>query len=508
MSSRPHVPPVSLADLAAVVGAGAAFDPTGALVPTRDLIGVSLTGVTHDSHDVHGGDLFAALDGAQAHGASFAASAAAAGAVALLTDSRGAELATGSGLPGLIVDDPRSLLGKAAVFVYGSPSQSLTTVGITGTNGKTTTAYLLEAAWRGDGRKTGLMGTVSTHIGNEPIPAARTTPEATDVQALLALMRERGVGSVVMEVSSHALALGRVDGFAYDCVGFTMLSPEHLDFHQDMESYFATKARLFTPSHARAGIVCVDDDWGRRLASTADVPVVTLSMTGRKADYMGDVTSVDEVATRVSVQTPAGLLELSTPMFGSFNATNATLALALAIQTGADPQLAAKGIAECGGVPGRMERVDAGQDFVAIVDFAHTPQAIAEVLRAVRARTSGRVIVVFGAGGDRDRAKRADMGRIASTSADIVVVTDDNPRSEDPAAIREAVLVGTRIGTADTREIGDRRDAIAWAAANAKAGDTVVVAGKGHETGQDVGGVVSDLDDRVELRRAIEERNR
>ncbi len=473
----------------------------------------TVTGVTHDSRKVQPGDLFAALPGALTHGAAFATLAEASGAVAIVTDAEGADRID-TDLPVLVADDPRSRLGELAAIVYGRPADGLLMLGITGTNGKTTTAYLIESGLRGAGHRTGLVGTVETRIGGDRVASIRTTPEAPDLHALLAVMRERGVTACVMEVSSHALVLGRVDGIVFDVAGFTNLSQDHLDFHRDMEDYYSAKAALFTPERARRGVICVDDEYGRRLAAEAAIPVATVAagddsgaadwvVVKREISATGGSTAVDlEHHGRPAIRTAA-------PIPGDFNVANAALATVMLIEAGVSGSEAAKGVALCVGVPGRMELVRSTgvPEPLAVVDYAHTPEAIENVLRALRPSTRGRLIAVLGAGGDRDRRKRPLMGAAAARHADVVIVTDDNPRSEDPASIRAAVLAGTASTgrKVQVREVASRRAAIAAAVEAAEDdGDTVAVLGKGHEQGQEVAGVVHPFDDRQVLREAIE----
>lgn len=478
----------------------------GAAVPDRD---PQVTGLTLRAHEVRPGDLFAGLRGTRAHGAVYAAAAVAAGAVALLTDPAGAGLAgsgSGIGVPTMVVDDPRAVLGPLAAQVYGRPSDSLAVIGVTGTSGKTTTCYLIEAALAAVGRSTGLIGTVQTRIAGEAMPSVFTTPEAPDLQALFAIMLERGVQAVAMEVSSHALALGRVGGTRFAVGSFTNLSQDHLDFHADMEEYFATKSLLFD-GRADAAVIDIDDIYGARLAaahpdaatvSVAGNPAASWALTGFSAGPLG--------AQHLRFRGPDGLdLTADLALPGRFNIANALTAVACIHAAGFDPVAAAASLAGVV-VPGRMQRVDAGQDFLAVVDYAHKPAALAAVLAAVRGGLTGRIIAVVGAGGDRDTGKRAVMGAEGARGADLLIVTDDNPRSEDPAAIRSAILAGARsVPGARVREVGDRRDAIRAAVAAAGAGDAVVIAGKGHEQGQDVGGVVHPFSDADELAAAIEE---
>ena len=486
MAVRPASPPRrALADLLTVVPG---------LRPDRSVAGSTVTGCTHDSRGVQPADLYAALPGARTHGADFAAAAAAAGATAILTDPDGAGRCAAYDVPVLVADDPRGVLGSVAAWVHGDPSSELLVLGVTGTNGKTTTAFLLEAGLRAAGHRTGLLGTVMTRIGDEALPSQRTTPEAPDLHALFAVMRERGVTAVAMEVSSHALSLGRVDGVRFDTAVFTNLSQDHLDFHASMQDYEAAKASLFTPSRSRRGVVDVDDAAGRRLVGTATIPLTTYGQQGQwralDVDLRADGSSFRLVGPGVD-------LPASVQLPGAFNVSNALAALACLVVAGIEAEDAVRGIASLPGVPGRMERIDAGQQFSALVDYAHTPEAVTTLLSAVRAVTKGRVIVVLGCGGDRDRSKRPLMGRAAVEGADLAVLTSDNPRSEDPLAIlAEMSAPGAVVEP-------DRRLAIELAVREARPGDAVIVAGKGHESGQEVAGTVTPFDDRQVLREAL-----
>lgn len=501
---RPHVGSgVPLTTLAAQAGAVPA---EGSVVPD-----LRISGITLRAQDAQPGDLFAALSGATTHGARYAREAVERGAAAVLTDAAGvSEMGDDVGVPVLIHPRPREVLGELAGTVYGHPSQRVSVVGVTGTSGKTTTTYLIEAGLRAADRASGLVGTIGMRIDGSDIPGGLTTPEAPALQAQLAVMAERGVDTVVMEVSSHALALGRVDGIRFAVAGFTNLSRDHLDFHASMADYFEAKARLFDPaSPLRAGtvVVCVDDDAGRTMAARAG-DAITVSATNQAADWRAeDVTSTSAGGQEFTAVDPAGVHHrLSIPLPGGYNVANCLVALAILDRVGVSPEQAAVGL-RAAQVPGRLERIDRGQDFLALVDYAHKPGALEAVLTTLR-RPGGRLAVVFGAGGDRDPGKRAPMGRIAAELADLVVVTDDNPRSEDPASIRREILAGA--AEADTAahvvEIGDRREAIRHAVAWARAGDVVLVTGKGHETGQNIGGHIRPFDDRVELAAALEAR--
>lgn len=494
---------VPLPELAAAVGAVAAEDT---VVPD-----LRVTGVTLRAQDVVSGDLFAALSGATTHGARYIGDALERGAVAVLTDAAGvAELAGRPGaVPVLVHDAPRSVLGELAAIVYGRPSERLAVVGVTGTSGKTTTTYLIEAGLRAAGRTVGLIGTIGLRIDGTDVPSVLTTPEAPALQAQLAAMAERGVDTVVIEVSSHALTLGRVDGVRFAVGGFTNLSRDHLDFHPTMEDYFEAKARLFDPTsplRARTPVVCVDDDAGRRMAERA-ANAVTVSAQGRAADWGAEDVTVQAGGQEFTAVDPAGVHHrVAIRLPGGYNIANCLVALAILDTLGVSPEQAATGLRGTR-VPGRLEQIERGQDFLALVDYAHKPGALREVLRSLR-RPGSRLAVVFGAGGDRDQGKRAPMGKIAAELADLVVVTDDNPRSEDPAAIRREILAGAAEagGAATVVEIGDRRAAIDHAVSWARPGDVVLVTGKGHETGQSGGGHTRPFDDRVELAAALEAR--
>jgi UDP-N-acetylmuramoyl-L-alanyl-D-glutamate--2,6-diaminopimelate ligase len=497
----------SLGDLAVLVGAPVSWLGDGA--------DARVTGVTLDSRAVLPGDLYAALPGARVHGASFGAQVAAAGAVGILTDRAGRDLlrADGVELPMLVVDGPRAVLGATAARVYGTEDLVLRMIGITGTNGKTTTAHLIHSALGALGEPAGLIGTVEARIGEERITSVRTTPESPDLHALLAVMAERRMGSCVMEVSSHALAQHRVDGVIYDIALFTNLSQDHLDFHADMEDYFAAKASLFSPSRARRGLVCVDDDWGGRLAGAAGVPVSTLtSHADREADWRVLLGGSDPAS--FVLRGPGTELALRSALPGAFNIVNTAMAAVALILTGEQATAVERAILTDPHVPGRMERVSPsvpdGRAPLAVVDYAHTPTAVAAALAALRPATEGPLVVVLGAGGDRDRGKRQAMGRAAAEHADVVVVTDDNPRSEDPGIIRAAVVEGA-LSVARSADLIDegagRRAAIRRAvqiAVDRGPGATVAVVGKGHETGQDIAGVIHPFDDRSELRLALD----
>lgn len=475
-------------------------------------VGVTVTGVTLRSQDAMPGDLFAALPGSSSHGAAFAADAVAQGALAVLTDPDGAALLDADlGAAVLVHPTPRAVLGELASTVYGNPSDRVRVIGVTGTSGKTTTTYLVEAGLRAAGRVAGLIGTVGIRIDGRDEPSSLTTPEAPDLQALLAVMAERGVDTVVMEVSSHALTLGRVDAVHFAVGGFTNLSRDHLDFHPTMADYLDAKARLFEPesaTHADISVVCIDDDAGQSIAARAHDPV-TVSIEGLGDGWQAqDVRPAGQAGQDFVARDPAGVhhpLRVALP--GRYNVANCLLAAAMLDAVGVSPDQAAPGL-RTARVPGRLEPVDRGQGFLAVVDYAHKPGALNAVLETLRRETDGRVAVVFGAGGNRDQGKREPMGRVAAELADLVVVTDDNPRDEDPAEIRASIVAAARAAdtSAEVVEVGDRRSAIEHAVRWARDGDVVLVAGKGHEAGQTAGGQTRPFDDREELALALETR--
>jgi len=494
---------------------GALADLIGSLLPEGGLTvqhpGAAradggVTGISLSSARIRPGDVYAALPGARTHGVAYLDEAIRAGAVAVLTDPEGAGRAGERDVPLFVVARPREVLGRLSARLYGDPASAMTMIGVTGTQGKTTTTRLAEGGLQASGVRAAVVGTVGTRVDGHDVATALTTPEAPDLHGLFALMRERGVDACAMEVSSHALVMGRVDGVIFDCAVFLNLGRDHLDFHHDLEDYYLAKASLFTPGRARRALVNVDDEHGRRLAGETSLPVRTFSVQGASAaDWTVEDVVLGPDRSRFTVVTPDGLrIEAGCPVPGGFNVSNTLAAVAACAEAGLDPVRLAGAIAAGDGVPGRLERIDRGQDFTVVVDYAHKPDAVTAALTTLRALTAGRLILVLGAGGDRDRGKRPIMGEIGGRLADLFVVTDDNPRSEDAALIRAEVAHGARAGRfAEVVEVGDRGDAIALALGRATAGDVVLVAGKGHETGQEVAGVVHPFDDRDVVARAL-----
>jgi UDP-N-acetylmuramoyl-L-alanyl-D-glutamate--2,6-diaminopimelate ligase len=470
-----------------------------------------VSGLTLSSNRVQPGDLFAALPGLKTHGARYAAAAIAEGAAAVLTDTEGAP-AVPDGVPMVVVDAVRSRLGALSAWFYGHPAEDLVVVGVTGTNGKTTVAHMVQAALAEQMGLVGLLGTIMVAVGDVHIASQRTTLEAPELQAAFAAMRERGVAACVMEVSSHAIDQHRVDGFQFDVAAFTNLSRDHLDYHGTMDAYFQAKAALFTPDHAKQAVINLEDAWGATLARLATVPTVTMSQDAG-ADWRLRPGAPSRGHTAFTLDGPAGAhLAGAVDIPGDYNVTNAALALLVAVHAGAEPAAAAQGIARLPGVPGRMEKVPGPVHApMVVVDYAHTPESVAQVLAALRPHTKGRLIAVVGAGGDRDLGKRPLMGAAAATGADLVYVTDDNPRSESPAAIRATVFEGAsramrHHGPAQGQvfEVAERAEAIEQAIAAAGPDDTVAILGKGHETTIDYSGILVEHSDRAVAQAALD----
>lgn len=460
---------------------------------------MDISGIAYRSDAVRPGDAFFCIPGFAHDGHDFAADAVSRGASVVVAQHSLEGLGR---VPVLVVPDTRVELARAAAHFFGDPSSRLKVIGITGTNGKTTTTYLVDSIMRSHGQMTGIIGTVETRVGEERIPAARTTPESADLQRLLARMLEAGVDSVAMEVSSHAIDLRRVEAVHFAVAAFTNLTQDHLDYHHTIEEYFAVKKRLFTEMPVGARVVDIDDPLGAGMAADFD-DVLTV---GLSPDAMIRAEEIELHATgaRFNLCTPEGRARIALPLAGSFNVSNALVAAGCALAIGVPIESIVSGLEHAPQVPGRLERVDAGQAFTVYVDYAHTPDSLEKAISAVRGVTEGRVITVFGCGGDRDPDKRPLMGAAAAFASDHVVVTSDNPRSEDPVGIILQIEDGLKLGTASYETEPDRRSAIAKAVGQATAGDAVLIAGKGHEDYQIFADRRIDFDDRLVAREELE----
>jgi len=439
--------------------------------------------VCYDSRSVSTGALFFCVTGFSVDGHRFAADAVAGGAASVVVERR-----LDVTVPQVLVSDSRVAMARMAAAFFGNPADDLLLLGVTGTNGKTTTTFLLDSILRAAGHTTGLIGTIETRVGGHVRPGVRTTPESVDLHRLFAEMRDAGVTAVAMEVTSHALALKRVEGVVLAAAGFTNLSQDHLDFHASMGDYFAAKTSLFTKAHSKTGATNVDDPFGRKLLDLGNIPCIGFG-TGPDADVRGEDVVLEPARTRMHISMQSGSLEVKTRLVGHFNVSNCLAAAAIAHQADIPAADIRAGIQACESIPGRFEAIDEGQPFTVVVDYAHTPDSLDNVLRAARPLADaqgGRVLVAFGCGGDRDRGKRPLMGGVAARLSDVVVVTSDNPRSEEPDAIIGEILQGVDAERAEGPDavLPDRREAIAWTLKNAGDGDVVVIAGKGHETGQ------------------------
>ena len=463
-----------------------------------------ITGLTLSSKDVQAGDLFIALPGEKNHGADFVEDAISHGAVAVLTDVAGA--AKVKGVPVIVSSNPRRAAGVISAWFYSEPMRDLYSVGVTGTNGKTTVTTLLHQIMSAAGRESGLIGTVETRIGEEVITSKRTTPESSDLQALSAVMRERHMRNLVMEVSSHAIALERIRGSHFAVVAFTNLSQDHLDFHKTMQAYFEAKAKLFSYEFADLAVINIDDSYGIKLAELTELPVMTVSRHDQSATWHYTSISKDYVGAHVAIRGSAGILiEGKVHLHGGYNFDNLLMAVAIATESGIDPIDIAAILPQLTGAVGRLDAVRLGQNFTALVDYAHSPDAVTRVLETAREISDGRVIAVLGCGGDRDTSKRSLMGKALHDGADVAIYTSDNPRSEKADAILVQMTLGLEIHE-PSAVIEDRADAIRAAVNEAQEGDVVLVLGKGHEKGQEINGTVHPFDDRVELARAIEDK--
>ena len=480
---------------------------------------LSVLGVSVDSGDTSPGELFVGLPGFTAHGARFAAEAVASGAVAVLTDSDGAQIVheLAPGTPALVHDDPRAVVGPLSAEVYHHPARGLISTAVTGTNGKTTTSYFLDAILSAHVGGCMVAGTVELRVGERSVESPRTTVEAPVLQRMMALAVEDKVGAASLEASSHAIVLHRLDGIVVDVAGFTNLQRDHLDFHKTMEGYLEAKAQLFTPEHARRGVVCVDDQWGAALAAEAPIEIdrVRAYPGETPADWwVSDAAvSLTDSATTFTLHGPDGeKIEASCPLPGLVNVQNAALALVMAIRAGVPAATAAAALAGAHNIPGRMQRISQrdGRRGLCIVDFAHTPDAMELALKAVRPITPGRLIVVFGSDGDRDQGKRPMLGEVCARLADVLVVTDENPRSEDPQLIRNAILEGVRGVRPDLTDVEEittwRGDAVRRGVELCGPDDTVIVTGKGHEPFLEMAGEFIRYNDAPVMAEAVEEK--
>jgi len=477
---------------------------------------INLTGISMNTNDLRQGDLFVAMPGLKAHGAQFVNKAVAAGAVAVVTDAAGQDIILGEdpnfGLPILLLESPRQRLGELAAYVYGNVAGNLPRIfGTTGTNGKTSTSYLLEALLRQLGEVTGLTSTAERHIAGEVIVSRLTTPESTEMQALIARMRERGVTSVAIEVSAQALSQLRVDGIHFDVVGFTNLSHDHFDDYPDFATYLKAKVALFTPERATRGVVSLDSSFGADFVAASKIPVVTISSNPAvTADWQVTVTEQTTTHTGFELDGPNGEhIESHVPLIGAHMAANGALAIVMAIEAGFDWRLVADRVASgiSAYLPGRTELVSRATGPAVYVDFGHSPDAFLHTLRSLREVTTGRLFMVFGADGDRDASKRPDMARVAAENADVVVITDHHPRFENPVTIRRALLDAAKSARPEGElyEVSPPEQAIRKAVAMAKPGDAILWAGPGHQDYRDIQGKRTPYSARAEARAALKE---
>lgn len=484
----------SLSDIAAHLGV--AWSWAGVVEDCR------VAGISQDSRLVSPGDVYVALPGSSHHGADFATDAAARGAVAVVSDRPCVEL------PTFVVDHPRQVIGPLASWLYGEPSHRLDVFGVTGTNGKTSTSYLLHAGLTTAGLRTGLISGVTVRGPLGTRSAVRTTPEASELQQTLAAFRDQGVTGVALEVSSHALALHRVDGIRFRAGIFTNLGPDHLDFHSDLDDYYATKARLFAPERCEFAVIGIDDDHGKRLAAQIEIPHCTFSTRSRAADFYADNIRADEHGTSFVVHCADRRATVRLRLLGLHQVDNALGALAVSKRAGVDLDAAIAGMENLDCVPGRMQRIDVGQPFLAFVDYMHNTSGQHRQFPYLRSLTTGKIIVVVGATGDRDPSKRHPLGWTAATFANTVIVTDESPYSEDPAELRRHIALGA--WAAEHAEVilePERAEAIARAVELAQPGDVIVVAGRGHDPVQTFGSTTRQFNDRAELRKALASRS-
>lgn len=467
---------------------------------------ISIANISHDNREVSSGDIFAALPGFVRHGAEFSRAAIANQAVAVLTDDVG--FAMNPDLPSIVSADPRKDMGLIAAFLSGDAQAKLMKIAVTGTNGKTTSTFMIYSMLSALNLHPTLIGTTGIRIGSQEFPAKRTTPESSDLHRTLAVAVEQESKALVMEVSSHALALHRVSGMHFDVAVFTGLTQDHLDFHLTMDNYFLAKAKLFEPDLTDFAVICVDDEWGVKLTKIVKVPFVTYSSTTAADWSAANIQHESGGKTTFTAVGPASSHEVELAMPGEFNVANALAAIAALHSQNFNPAEFISTLKSVS-VPGRLQRIECGQPFVVLVDYAHSPDAVAKALEVARkCAGDNRVLAVLGCGGDRDLAKRPLMGNAAAQGSDVVVITDDNPRSESPQDIRAQIINGVSPGTqTDLYEIADRKEAIDYAIQNARSGDCVIILGKGHEEGQEIAGEMLPFSDSVAATQSLEQRN-
>jgi len=467
---------------------------------------LKITGLSSSSNRITEGALFIALPGEKHHGARFALDAQKAGAIALLTDMQGADLASAllGDFPILKIENPRAKSGYLADWFNQSPSRALFLAGITGTNGKTTTSFLLRQIWEFAWVDSGLIGTIGIEIGRDSFAASHTTPEADQLHNILSIMQERHLRAAAVEVSSHALALNRVDGAFFSAAAFTNLTQDHLDFHGNMENYYQAKKKLFEAQLCQAAFINIDNAYGARLASEISLTPTTISRTNSKAHWYYQGIKNTSKGYEVIVRGRDGILisgQLN--LIGEHNLDNALMAMVIAYESGVDPLVIGNSLATLKGAPGRLEVIDCGQEFLALVDYAHTPDAVEKVLATLRKITDSKIIAILGCGGNRDRSKRSLMGKALDSGSDIAIFTSDNPRDEDPEQILKDMLGSLEVKS-PSAVIVDRQVAIRYGVERAEAGDVLVVLGKGHEVGQEIRGVKIPFSDQGILRKYIE----
>lgn len=461
---------------------------------------LEITGVSINASEVKNGDLFIALPGAKTHGINFLDQAITNGAVAVLSDRK-----IVSSIPSFVHPSPRKFVGTISSWVYNKPFSNLVAVGITGTNGKTTTSNLVKQLWELNDIESGLIGTLGVEIGKQKIAGVRTTPEADELQALAAVMVERGSTHLAMEVSSIAIDQARVNHATYKVVAFSNLTQDHLDYHKSMDEYFNAKAKLFTREYAQSAVINIDDQYGYKLFEMSNLTNKTVSRMNKSADWYFSKIEALSGGYKVEISDQSGqIISGIFPLIGEHNLDNLLLAIACVSICGLTNTQITNSISKLKSVPGRLEIISAGQSFAAVVDYAHTPDAVSRVLKSVRSFTTGRVIGVLGCGGDRDKSKRLPMGQALFNGSDIAIFTSDNPRSEKAEAILKDMTDGIKLAEKGF-VFPDRKDAINFAAKSAKPGDCIVLMGKGHESGQEISGVITPFDDRIELANSIKQ---